>query len=156
MLRVGKCPITSQSTSLGTTGCVDDFACRMLGAGVREPQRWRPPSASCLQEADPAWNGHSGHREGNEAKQAKDMFQACQKRLARRPFAMTRRNGDGEPKKETMSAQRVASVIWDCANCHGAQNPTRVLGQENDRANSKRRPVPPASVGGNLWADTTG
>ena len=55
-LRVENCPITGQSTSLGTTGHVDGFACHMLGAGVREPRRWRSP----VQNANSAWSGPSG------------------------------------------------------------------------------------------------
>ena len=45
-LRVEKCHITAQGTSLATTGYVDDFECHLLGAGVCELDRWRPPTAT--------------------------------------------------------------------------------------------------------------
>ena len=65
LLRVETCTITGQSTSLGTAGHVDGFACHMLGAGVREPRRWRSPVAKlpsrcqlCLERAK--WGASEG------------------------------------------------------------------------------------------------
>ena len=40
-----------------------------------------------------------------------------------------------------------ASKAWNSATCNAAQ------GQNNDRPNTKRRLVTPASGGGNLWKD---
>ena len=62
-LRVEKCPITGQSLSLGTTGYVYDFACHLLGAGVDEPERRRPPAASCSHSTYPACGGAGTVRE---------------------------------------------------------------------------------------------
>ena len=44
-LHVERCP-TTKGTSVGTTGSVDDFACHLVGAGVCESDRWRPPAAT--------------------------------------------------------------------------------------------------------------
>ena len=44
--RVEECPIAAQGTPLGMTGYVDDFACHLPGAGVRESIRWRPSKAT--------------------------------------------------------------------------------------------------------------
>ena len=57
------------------------------------------------------------------------------------------------------SDQSAASKAWNCADCNGTQNPTLGMGQKSSRANPRRRPVPPASVGGNCldrraWTNT--
>ena len=57
-LRAEKYPLTGQSPSLGKTGYVDDSVCHLLGAGVCEPERWRPLTLAC--------GGQSGDREGTE------------------------------------------------------------------------------------------
>ena len=56
-LLVETCPITGRSMSPVTTGYVEDFACHLLGAGVFEPERWRPPAASCPRGDDTTRSG---------------------------------------------------------------------------------------------------
>ena len=65
-------------------------------------------------------------------------LEACQRKLARRLLAMTRRIWDSEPKQQQ---------IW-----------TKSLGlfKKNGRAKSEGRPFPPASTGSNLGANTNG
>ena len=78
-LRVEKCPITAQGTSLGTTGYVDDFACHLLGGGLCELDRCRPPAAT--RPNNPSWKGQTGRQrrtgtstnEGSQAKIATDL-----------------------------------------------------------------------------------
>ena len=36
---------------------MDDFACHLLGAGVREPERWQTPEVNCPHGAHPACSG---------------------------------------------------------------------------------------------------
>ena len=63
-------PITGHSKSLGTTGYVDDFSCRILVAKVREPRRWRPPATHRCRGAKLAWSGASEEARGNKARGA--------------------------------------------------------------------------------------
>ena len=67
VLSVENCPITDQSTSLGTTRYVDDFSCHLLGAGVCESQRWRPPPSKL---PSGTWSGPSGGRQGLKIRRA--------------------------------------------------------------------------------------
>ena len=58
-LRVETCPVTGQSTSLGTTGYVDG-----------EPRRWRSPVVKSPRGADPAWSGPRRASEGTKNPQS--------------------------------------------------------------------------------------
>ena len=83
-------------------------------------------------------------------------LERCQNKLARRLLALTRSNWDGEPNKQQTPIKVLLRKFGMCANCNGTQNPTLGMGQKSDRANPRRRPAPPASVGGNFWTDALG
>ena len=64
-------PTTCHSKYLGTIGYVDDFACRILVARVREPRRWRPPATHRCRGAGPAWSGPSEAARCNKARRSR-------------------------------------------------------------------------------------
>ena len=76
--------------------------------------------------------------------------------LPGRLLALTRSNWDGEPNKQQTPIKVLRRKFGMFDNCNGTQNPTLGMGLKSDRANPRRRPAPPASVGGNFWTDALG
>ena len=81
-------------------------------------------------------------------------LEACHNRLARRLFAMTKRNWDSEPKKGNFEKKKKLFRKFEIVPV--AIMIRRRLGRKNGGANSEGRLFPPASAGGNLCADTSG